>query len=264
MGFSADLFLQQLQTTRLGRACRVLAETGSTIDVAWQWLHVGAPEGALVIADRQTRARGRLGREWASPDGGLWMSVIGRPDLPVTQAGRLGVAMALAASEAVWQASGAPAKVKWPNDILLDGRKVAGVLVETKVAGDQVEAAVLSLGLNVNVSLDDLPQALRSGATSVRAATGRDHPLEAMAARVLGNLERIWPFVLGDGSGLVERWRERDALSGVDVEVEVGGAELRGRASGIDAEGALVLLGEGMARSVSAGEVVAVKVAEQC
>lgn len=261
MGFSADIFQQRLRTRRFGRACRVVAEADSTIDLAWAWLRDGGPDGGVVLADRQTRSRGRLGRPWAAPEGGLWLSLIARPDLPVTYAGRLGIAVALAAAAAVVEEAGAAARVKWPNDVVLSGRKLGGVLIETEVTEEKVTAAVLSLGLNVNVSLDALPAEVREAAMSLSEATGRAWPLERLAARVCEHLERAWPSLLEVKSGLVEKWQQMDALAGERVAVSLGvtpraeEADVRGVSAGIDEAGALILETAAGSQRVTSGEV---------
>lgn len=257
------MLLGELRTSRFGRALRVVAETPSTIDVAWEWLHGGGPEGGVVIAERQTRGRGRRGRAWASPRGGLWMSAIARPQLEMGSAGRLGVGLAIATAEAVGAEAGCEVGLKWPNDIVLGGRKLGGVLVETEEEGGRVGAAVLSIGLNVNLEGDSLPEEVRGVGTSLLGETGRRHCIERIAGRVLEELEGLWPEVVGGGRGLVERWGERDVLYGRELGVDVGGETRRGRAGGIDREGALVLMIGGAVDRVAAGEVSSVRGAER-
>jgi BirA family biotin operon repressor/biotin-[acetyl-CoA-carboxylase] ligase len=261
LGFSGEALQAELHTARFGRAARVVAETASTIDLSWQWLREGGPEGGVVVADRQTRGRGRRGRGWVSPPGGLWMSILARPGLPAPRVGRLSVGLCLAAAGGLRQL-GVEVGVKWPNDLLVGGRKVGGVLVETKAVGELVESAVLSLGANVNLSPDDLPSALRAAAISLRDATGREWSLESVAARVLDSLEALWPDVIGDSARLSELWRECDVLSGRQVAVKAGHDVIRGRAHGIDQGGALVLEVAGASRSLVVGETAEVRMAE--
>ena len=259
IGFSADRLQGELRTSRFGRAAEVVAETASTIELAWGLLRGGGPEGAVVIAERQTQGRGRLGRPWASPAGGLWLSMIARPDMEASAAGRLGIGLGLAAAEAVMAETGCDAGVKWPNDVMVSGRKLGGVLVETEVTGDRVTGAVLSLGLNVNVSAAALPEEIRSTATSLREQTGREWPVEVICARVLERLEEMWPIVLGNGAALVERWGARDVLAGKEVSLEVRGVMVRGRAEGLDSDGGLRLSVAGAVQRVTSGEVAEIR-----
>ncbi len=258
-GFSADLLAKMLQTERFGRAVRVVSETPSTIDLAKEWLRDGGPEGAVIIAGRQTEGRGRRGRQWASPEGGLWMSVIARPDIESARAGLLGIGFGLAAAEAVSAEAGCSVGVKWPNDLWLGGKKVGGVLVGSETRGTRVAAAVLSVGLNVNISAHDLPEEIRGTATSLWEETGREHGLEALAARILEKLEEMWPGIVGEGEEIVARYRARDVLVGLDVSVAAGESIVRGRADGIDAGGALVLRCGSEKKRVTAGDVSAVR-----
>ena len=254
---SAETLLAELHTRWLGCSLRLLAETTSTIDVAKQWLREGAPHGAVVIAERQTHGRGRAGRPWVSPPGGLWMSLV--VEIDADKAGRLGLGLAVAAAEAVSQETGCELGLKWPNDLLLGGRKIGGVLGETEAAFGRVATAVLSLGLNVNLSVEDLPSELKDSAITLLDGTGERWSLPRLGARVLARFEAMWPALAGDDGGQVMGgWRKRDVLLGKEVSLEVGGNVLRGRARGIDAGGALILLAEGIERSIAAGEVLSV------
>jgi BirA family biotin operon repressor/biotin-[acetyl-CoA-carboxylase] ligase len=259
MPFSADAFLRELRCLRFGCALRLMAEVDSTIDAAREWLAEGGPEGGVVIADRQRRGRGKLQRAWAAPEGGLWLSLIARPDLEASHAGRLGVVAALAAAEAVEAVAEVGVQLKWPNDLLLQERKLGGVLVETEHAHGRVAAAVLSLGLNGNFPVHDLPEELWESATTLLEATGRRHRLEAIAARVMEGLERRWPSVLGDGVALAQEWRGRDALWRKDIVVEAGAEAIAGEANGIDPDGALLLLAAGGERAITTGEISRVR-----
>jgi BirA family biotin operon repressor/biotin-[acetyl-CoA-carboxylase] ligase len=256
---SAEALLQELRTARFGRSLRLLAEVRSTIDVAWDWMREGGPHGAAVIAERQTRGRGRHGRPWASPHGGLWMSILVRPSMGTAGAGRLGIGLALAAAEAIHSASGVPAGVKWPNDLVVEERKLGGALVGTEAVGEEIGAAVLSLGVNVNMSLSELPASVRQTATTLLEESGRRHAVGTLAGRILGQLEDVWPTVVGEGAELAERWRRHDVLAGRELSVETAGETARGMAMGIDGAGALVLMAAGGLRTVSAGDAILVK-----
>jgi BirA family biotin operon repressor/biotin-[acetyl-CoA-carboxylase] ligase len=253
--FSVERLREVLPTGWVGSEVRMVEETASTIDLAWEWLEEGGPEGGVVIARHQTKGRGRLGRGWASPAGGLWMSVIARPQVPGAGAGRLGIIMGVSAAEAVAESAGLTVGLKWPNDLVAEGRKLGGVLIETRVAGSQVTEAVLSLGVNVNVGSRDLPEEIRETATSILALTGRELALESVAVGVLNRLAELWPEALKVAPLLPARWRERDVLLGREVTVRTAGQMLRGIADGIDEEGRLVLSMGNERRTVAAGEV---------
>lgn len=190
------------------------------------------------------------------------MSVLARPGIPAAHVGRLGVALALATAEAVRVSAGVEAEVKWSNDVLLEGRKLAGVLGEAEIERGLIARAVLSVGLNVNLRLTDLPEEVRATATTLQEATGQEYALEPLAARLLEALEARWHSVLSDGTALAAEWAQRDALRDREVTVEIGGSSLRGVARGIDQEGALRLEVEGEERRVTAGEIAQVRARE--
>ena len=148
---------------------RWLAETASTNDVAREWALAGAPDGALVVAARQTRGRGRRERIWDSPAGsGLYASFVLRPDGPADQAPNLAIVAGMAAFRALDKAGVKDLRIKWPNDVLANGRKICGVLVEPRLGAGRIEFAVAGIGINVGQAAGDFPPELRTTATSCR------------------------------------------------------------------------------------------------
>jgi len=220
---------------RLGRPRLHLRATTSTNDRARDLAQAGAPHGTLVTAAEQTAGRGRQGRTWTAPPGSaLLLSVVLR-DPPAL--------LPLAAALAVAEVAGAGAQIKWPNDVLLDGRKVAGILAEGR---PQDGWAVLGVGLNVALRIDDLPPELRDTAGTLGLEPA---DLEPTLERLLAALERTLAL---DEASLLEAYRARDALRGREVSWTTG----RGRAAGIDGEGRLIVeLPEGGRTALSAGEV---------
>ena len=212
-----------------------LRRTTSTNDRARALAAGGAPHGTLVTAAAQTAGRGRQGRAWSAPPGqALLMSlVLHRPR-------RL---LPLAAAVAVAETAGPAAAIKWPNDVLVDGRKVAGILAEGR---PQEGWAVLGVGLNVAVRLDDLPPELRDTAATLGL---EPTDVEAVLERLLGALERALDL---DDDALLDAWRARDALRGREIAWAAG----HGRAAGVDGDGRLVVeLPDGGRTALEAGEV---------
>ncbi len=182
---------------------RWLAEAESTNDVAREWAISGAPGGAVVVAARQTRGRGRRARVWHSPPGtGLYASFILRPGWPAADAPNLAILCAMGAFRALEKAGVPGLRVKWPNDILAGGRKICGVLVEPRIGGGRVEFAVVGIGINVGQGAEDFPPELRGTATSCRiegAAIGVDELLELLVdslheagQKAMGALRAEW------------------------------------------------------------------------
>jgi BirA family biotin operon repressor/biotin-[acetyl-CoA-carboxylase] ligase len=255
---AAETIQARLRSRVIGRPLEVLAEIGSTNDYVMGAGHRGAPEGLTVLADRQTAGRGRRGRPWSSPAGvGLYTSVLLRPSLPAAQAPLLTLMAGLAVGEAIHEVTGLDVRLKWPNDVLVEGRKVAGILVELATTDAWVRHVVVGIGINVNHGPPDLPEAVRETATSLCLVTGRVMPRAEVAAAIYNSLDR-WYRTLGEGSAstILERSREQSATLGKPVEVITGEERWRGLAVDLDDDGALLVRDEGGAlRRVVAGEV---------
>ena len=154
---------------KYGIPCRWFAETASTNDVAREWALAGAPDGAVVVAARQTRGRGRRERTWDSPAGaGLYASFVLRPEGPADQAPNLAIVAGMAAFRALEKAGVKDLSIKWPNDVLAGGQKICGVLVEPRLGAGRIEFAVVGIGINVGQAAGDFPPDLRRPATSCR------------------------------------------------------------------------------------------------
>lgn len=251
-----------LRTARFGRPLRWLAETGSTNADAAAWAASGAPEGAVVGAEHQTAGRGRHGRAWADAPGlDLLFSVVLRPALPPERLGLIPLAAGVAVAEAVapWVAPVAP-RLKWPNDVLLGGRKSAGLLLEGQLAsGGGPGGATLVLGLGLNVNQPDFPPEVAGRATSLALEVGRPLPRAPLLADLLLALERRYDALIqGDAAGVCAAFEA--LMTGLGSEATVAFAEdgapaLRGTLLGVDASGALRLATAEGVRLVAAGEV---------
>lgn len=241
----------------VARPARVirLGECASTNDVA-RWLAAaGLPEGTAVVAGVQTRGRGRHGRPWSSPAGGLWCSIILRPAAPAPW-GRLSLAAGLATAEAIERTTGLRAGLAWPNDVVVSGKKVAGILLE-----GGLEAVIAGVGINANVATADLPPDVRGRAGSLRELRGSAIALEALFEALrdrLAHWYERWRAASGTAiADIIEGWSARDLSRGLSVNVAVGGERIEGIADGVDPTGALRLrTRDGATRTIAAGEVV--------
>ncbi|MBN1430208.1 MAG: biotin--[acetyl-CoA-carboxylase] ligase [Anaerolineae bacterium] len=211
----------------------------STNDVARELAEKDAPEGTLVVTDMQTRGRGRLARQWIAPPGSsLLMSIILRPNLPPTHAHRLVIACGLALAEACEAVTGVRVAGKWPNDLQVGGKKVAGILAESAIEGEQLAWVIIGAGLNVNQVFEpDDP--LAKTATSLRMETGRSHDRASVLAQTMTRLRDWYPLV--DQKMLITAWRTRCPMLGQSVQAETSDGVLVGVAEDIDETGALLL-----------------------
>jgi BirA family biotin operon repressor/biotin-[acetyl-CoA-carboxylase] ligase len=260
----ADDLLARLGSSQIvGRNIQVFQETTSTNDIIEKLARDGVREGAVVFSESQTRGRGRLGRQWLSPPGkGLWFSVLLRPALRPQQATQLTVATATALTRAIRLETGLRPEVKWPNDILIGGKKVAGILTELNAELDQVKYVVLGIGVDVNLSEAELPAELREIATSLRIAGGRTLSRPALAVAILRELDRDYSRVMaGSFAELADEWEAQCTTIGQNVTIRMGDRRIRGRAESLSAEGALLLRTEhGHLEPIIGGDVTLEKV----
>ncbi len=225
-----------LGTRVIGRRVICLERASSTNDRAWTEVAHRAREGTVVFAEEQTRGRGRLGRAWHSPRGaGVWMSVLLRPDIPVERFPLLTSVGAVAVAAAVAATIPEPPRVRWPNDVFVGGRKIAGVLAEARDLTAKRPPAVLGIGVNVNLAPEDFPQELRAFATSLSIEAGAPVDRLRFARRLLVELDQRYAEVCGgDLEAFSERWRACLDLLGERVRVKTGGRWHVGRLVDID------------------------------
>jgi BirA family biotin operon repressor/biotin-[acetyl-CoA-carboxylase] ligase len=245
---------------RFGRPCRYLPEVGSTNTEALAWAAEGADEGAVVTTDHQTAGRGRRGRTWFdAPGTSLLFSLILRPRIPFERLGLLPVALGTAVAEALDAACRIPARTKWPNDVTVDGRKIAGILVETKLVGSRADIAVAGVGLNYDWSDVEVPAAIGDAATSIGTELGAAPPSRAaMLGEVLAAIEDLYPLMVRekDASELLDRARPRSAVLGRRVGIRMAeGGLVSGVARDLMPDGALQVEVDGALRAFHVGEI---------
>ena len=247
-----------LETEFMGKEILVFQRIASTQDEARKLVQQGAREGTVVLAETQIRGRGRMGRDWFSPPGrGLWASIILYPRLSSTKGlpsnkNVISLTCALAIAKAIRVVSGLTAMVKWPNDVVIGGRKTAGVLVE--VSG---KAAIVGTGINVNVDEEDFPLAFKQSATSLLRELGKDVSRISLMKEFLHQFERYYREL--GGGGFIRVMDELRGISTVlsrQVVVSFNGKRFAGEAIDIDTDGALVIrLDSGVQRRVLTGDV---------
>lgn len=249
-----------LATRELGRTLHHFETLPSTNAQAFELAQDGALNGEVVIAEAQTAGKGRRGRSWVSPaHKNLSMSVILKPEISPARAPEVTLVAAVALAETLNEA-GAQAQIKWPNDVQLEGRKVAGILTELSADTERVHFVVLGIGVNLNTEPGDFPDDLRELATSVSIMRGQPVPRALFTAALLTKLETWLDAWQEDGFGAVrERWKALSSILGKDVLVRSDSKELRGVAEDIDDAGALLLRVDGRIERVLAGDVEQVR-----
>ncbi len=246
---SPDLLLADDLASRLtgkaviGREIHVFKETASTNDVVEKLARDGAKEGVVVFAESQTKGRGRLGRKWHSPAGqGLYFSVLLRPKLAPIEATQFTILAATALVRAIDATTGVRPEIKWPNDLLVGGRKIAGVLTELSAELDTIKHLILGIGLDVNQTTGDCPPELRGIASSLRIAGGQSVFRPELATRLLTELDRDYARIRAGGFGeLADEWEARCTTIGQRVAIRIGPRTITGRAESLDDDGALLL-----------------------
>ena len=232
-------------------------EVSSTSDFARELAESGAAEGTVVVSKKQTAGRGMLSRRWFSPEGGLYFTVILRPETPANQSQLLAIATALAVADAIELATLASPQLKWPNDIYLSGKKVGGILTETQVFDGSVRLALLGVGINVQRPNAGVPETLEGSAVWLSDVGERAPDRTELLTAILGSF-MAWYQRLGssDFTTMRDSYNRRNLLVGKDLEVKTHAGVVVGRCKGIDSQGALFLENEaGATVAITEGEV---------
>jgi BirA family biotin operon repressor/biotin-[acetyl-CoA-carboxylase] ligase len=259
---AVDLQSRQRNGQLIGNAIRVLPQTTSTNDEASRAALEGHPEGLVIFAESQSAGRGRMGRRWSSPAGrGLWFSVLLRPSLAPSECTQLTAASANALVRAIQSTTGITPEIKWPNDLLIKGKKIAGILTEMSAELEHVRSVILGIGIDATQTASEFPADLRNIATSLKLATGKTVSRADLAEAVLRELDREYARILaGQFAAVAEEWGSRCSTLGKQVTIDMGARRVRGRAEALDENGALLLRTEhGRIERIIGGEVTLTK-----
>lgn len=260
--FSASL-AQLLVTKSFGKPLHFFSSIDSTNTYAARLAREGAVEGSVVIADEQTGGKGRLGRSWVSPPGlNLYLSLILRPAVSTATVPQLGLLAAVAVADAIEEVCHLTPAIKWPNDILIDGKKVCGILAEMQTEAGTLKAVILGIGVNVNAPLSAFPEELRDKASSLFLSGGQEVNRSVFTAAVLTHLEKLYVLWLEEGFPALRPLWERRATGLLGKLITVAAPEgiLTGTVQGLDNDGALLLHDQssGTLRRVLAGDVTVI------
>ena len=248
-----------LTTRFIGADIYLFDAIDSTNDHANKLAKQGAKEGTVVLSESQSKGKGRLGRTWFSPSGAnIYLSVILRPQMPTSQITLLTFAAAIAVARAIRDVTGLDADIKWPNDILIKGKKVAGILSEMGAKSDTIRFVVIGIGINVNLDKKDIPSELMDKATSIKIESNNAIDRKNLICRVLENLEKWYNLFERNGANdIIKEWKSLAITIGRDVKVQSGNSFIEGRAVDIDENGALLIKDRnGVIQKVLSGDVI--------
>ncbi|GIQ67588.1 biotin--[acetyl-CoA-carboxylase] ligase [Xylanibacillus composti] len=235
----ASSILAKLKTNKLGRPLFLFDQLDSTQNEAQRRLSEGAEEGSLILAEEQTAGKGRLGRSWHSPPGkGLWMSLILKPDIPFASAPHLTLLTAVALCRCIRRLTKIEALIKWPNDLLVAGKKISGILLETRLEEERLVSVAAGIGICVNLEQADFPAELQDKATSLMLAGGEPVDREVLLVAFLEEMEHWYELYLREGFAPIRTVWEALSTS-LQRRVAVGGVE--GMAVGLNEQGALLV-----------------------
>jgi len=247
-----------MKTKWMGKKIHHFQTVDSTNSKAYQLALNGAEEGEVILSESQEKGRGRMGRQWFSPPSlNLYLSIILRPIIPPPQVPLITLMAAVATADAIQKFSGIIPQIKWPNDILLKGRKVAGLLNEIHSEMDRIHFVILGIGVNLNTDEKKFSKEIRSIATSLKIEMGQTVSRKVFLQSLLLEMERWYSIFLEEGSTVIlNAWRDRADIKGRQVKVTSFGETVVGTAIDVDSDGALILeTGGGKQRRVMAGDI---------
>jgi BirA family biotin operon repressor/biotin-[acetyl-CoA-carboxylase] ligase len=242
--FDFERYEKALHTVRFGRTWSYQTETNSTQNVARELTTQGATEGHLVLAETQTAGRGRFGRAWHSPKGkGIWMSFILQPKVPVSAISQITLLIAVSLCKTLREVSGLPIGIKWPNDLLIDGKKISGILLEGLLEEERIVSIIAGVGISVNLDAEDYPDELKTIAQSLKMANA-EQPIarERILATFMNTFEAMYDDFQQNGFETVRQlWEQWSVTLAKHVQIKQVNQTLAGYAVGIDEQGALRL-----------------------
>lgn len=253
----------KLKSKTFGREIISYKKVDSTNDIAYQLAEKGVKEGTVILAEEQSRGKGRHGRHWVSPSkGGIYLSCILRPKIPPNEIPRITLFAAVAAAKAIRDVTSLDVSIKWPNDLVLDGKKVCGILTEMKAEQDSVDFIILGIGINVNMPLKQLPK----GSASLKDELRRRN-IKSVISRteltknILERLEEFYSILEQNGfEPIIDAWKGLSDMLGSRIRVILPGRTFEGLAHDINPDGALIVrLDSGVLEKVSSGDVIMVR-----
>jgi len=262
MNLNQESIQKSLAGEFFGHKLYYFSETGSTNDEAFSLGIAGAPEGTVVIADSQNKGKGRMQRVWHSPAGAnIYTSIILIPQIQLSKASQIPILAGVAVAETLNKYCPEKVHLKWPNDVLIGGKKVCGILAQIKISKEAIDFVVLGIGINVNLSREQFPQDIKEIATSLLIETGCKISRLELIISLYENLAKCYKQLQQKGFGQIkEKWLRLTPMIGQTVQVMFKDEMIEGKAAGLDEDGSLILLTDGNKEvKVSAGDATILK-----
>ncbi|WP_010273788.1 biotin--[acetyl-CoA-carboxylase] ligase [Paenibacillus senegalensis] len=238
-----DNLLEELSTTLIGKSIHVFESVDSTQNKALQLVQQGCEEGTIVLAEEQTSGRGRMGKSWFSPKGkGIWMSIVLKPQIPLKQTAQLTLLTAVALCRTLNEMLDLEVGIKWPNDLLIEGKKISGILLESSGEDDRLNYVIAGIGISANLSKEDFPEELSNIATSLRLESGQMIDRTLLIRRFLEQLEKLYFLYLQQGfSPIRTLWEALTVTLHRRIKIHTRDGWMEGTALSIDDAGALTV-----------------------
>ena len=251
---------KKIKSKFIGRRIYYFDEIDSTQNYALQISNNTNENGAIIIAEKQTHGKGRLNRKWYSPEGGIWLSVIIHPELQISDATIIPLAASLALCESIKKVHKIKTNVKWPNDITIDDKKVAGMLIDTSIQGNKVENLVLGIGINFAVNIQQIEKRLKKstnfyGVTSLFPEKNSPSKIELLVQFLLELEKVINSLIKGKNAQIIRDWSKHTNMFGKTISVNTGNGKISGIAKKIDSDGALIIKTGTKNRRIFVGDV---------
>ena len=251
---------KKIKSEFVGRRVYYFDEIDSTQNYALQISNNKNENGTVIVAEKQTDGKGRLNRKWYSPEGGIWLSVIIHPEFQISDATIIPLAASLALCESIKKVHKIKTDVKWPNDITIDGKKVAGMLIDTSIQGNKVENLVLGIGINFAVNIQQIEKRLKNspnfyGVTSLFPEKNRPSKIELLVQFLLELEKVINSLIKGKNTQIIRDWSKHTNMFGKTISVNTGNGKISGIAKKIDSDGALIIKTGTKNRRIFVGDV---------
>jgi BirA family biotin operon repressor/biotin-[acetyl-CoA-carboxylase] ligase len=248
----------KLKTKYIGKGIHYFDEVNSTNEKANE-LAANVEEGTVIIAKKQKKGIGRFDREWISPKGGVYVSVILKPKISPIDAPKITLITGIAVAKVI-RKLGLDAKLKWPNDVLIHGKKVGGILTSISTKNDKIDYIIVGIGINANVDISDFPKELQESATSLKEELKKEVSMEKVMEDILYEVEinyEIFKFKKGNFAYLLNEWKRLSNTIGKKVKIKMRTEVIEGDAVGVNRDGALIMkLEDGSLKNIIAGECI--------